>query len=57
MSKKWYFSKTLWINVIAIGAIIAQQQLGHAISPDIQVYLLGIINLLLRTATKEKIEW
>ena len=55
--KKWYLSKTFWVNIIAIIAIIAQQQFGHPINADVQIYLLSAINLVLRTLTKEKLEW
>lgn len=53
--KKWYFSKTLWVNVMAIAVIVAQGQFGYVVSADKQVAIMGIINFILRFATKEPI--
>jgi len=53
MSKKWYLSKTLWVNIIAIAALIAQAQLGFVMSGEEQVAILAVINLILRVVTKE----
>jgi hypothetical protein len=53
MSKKWYLSKTLWVNAIAIAALIAQAQLGFVMSGEEQVAILAVINLILRVVTKE----
>jgi len=55
--KKWYKSKTLWVNAIAIAAIIIQSETGYVVSPEIQVLALGVINVILRKITKEKIVW
>ena len=54
--KKWYLSKTLWINLIALGALIAQAYNGFIISPEEQLALLAVINLIIRLATKEELE-
>jgi len=53
MSKKWYLSKTLWVNIIAIAGLIAQAQLGFVMSGEEQVAILAVINLILRVVTKE----
>ena len=53
MSKKWYLSKTLWVNVTAIAALIAQAQFGFIVSGEEQVAILAVINLILRVVTKE----
>ena len=52
MVKRWYLSKILWVNVIAIGAIIAQSQFEFVIDPEAQVGILAVINLILRAITK-----
>lgn len=57
MSKKWYWSKTLWINLISLAAFGLQSKTGYVMAPEIQLELLGIINVLLRFITKDKIEW
>jgi len=52
--KKWYTSKTLWVNLVSIGAIVAQSLTGNEImSAEQQAVILGIVNLLLRMVTKE----
>lgn len=56
--KRWYGSKTLWVNLISIAAIIVQAQTGkEIISAELQLTILSLVNLLLRAITKEKIEW
>lgn len=58
MLKKWWMSKTLWVNIIALIAIILQEATGHeAFNPEYQAMILGVINMILRTITKEKIIW
>jgi hypothetical protein len=52
--KKWYLSKTLWANIIAVVAIVVGE---YNLTPDTQVAILGVVNLLLRLVTKEKIIW
>ncbi len=56
-SKKWYVSKTVWVNAIALFAMIAQMQTGFIVTPDLQAVLLTLVNLGLRTITKEQITW
>jgi len=55
--KKWWTSKTLWANALAIIAIIAQGQFGYVLTPEAQVAILGLINFILRMVTKEPIKW
>ena len=57
MSKIWYTSKMLWVNAIAIIAIIAQGQFGFIIDPVAQVAILGVINIVLRAITGEDVVW
>lgn len=57
MEKKWYASKTVWTNAIAIIAGIVLNVFKIDISAEIQVGILGIINLILRAITKEEIVW
>ncbi len=51
--KKWYESKTVWVNVITIVALIAQTQTGFIISPDEQMGILAVVNLVLRIVTTQ----
>ena len=54
--KKWYMSKTLWINAIALAALLAQTNTGFIISVEEQGAIIIIINLILRAITKEELE-
>ena len=55
--KKFWQSKTFWVNVLGIVALVAQSQFGYVISPESQVSILGVVNVALRFATKEEIVW
>lgn len=55
MKKAWWRSKTLWINGVAAGALIAQSQWGFVISPEAQAAILAVVNLALRIITKEAV--
>ena len=57
MKKDWYTSKSLWVNVLAVVAIILQGQFGFIMSPTLQVSILAIINLILRAVTKSELQW
>ena len=56
-TKRWFRSKTLWTNIIAIVAIVIAAQTGHTVSAEAQVTILGMVNILLRLITKEQLEW
>ena len=54
--KKWYLSKTLWVNIIALIAIIAQLVTGREIiSQGAQGLFLTGINIILRILTKHEL--
>lgn len=55
--KKWYTSKTLWLNVLGIVAIVLQTQIGFVLSAELQTSVLAILNVVLRIVTKEPIHW
>jgi len=55
-TKEWYKSKTVWINIIALAALIAQTQTGFIISPEEQVAMIVVINLILRFITNTGLE-
>lgn len=54
--KKWYKSKTMWVNSIAAAAIIVQMSIGGTVSPEAQMGFLAVVNVVLRIATKEGLE-
>jgi hypothetical protein len=55
--KKWYFSKTFWSNVVMAGAVFAQSQYGFVVSPELQLYIIAGVNLVLRKISKQEIVW
>jgi hypothetical protein len=56
--KRWYKSKTVWINVLSLVAMIlatvAQWPEMNDVAPQI-VYALAIVNVLLRFVTSESV--
>lgn len=55
MDKKWYASKTLWVNAIGLAAMIAQGAFGWVISPEYQAMALTVVNVILRAVTKTEL--
>jgi hypothetical protein len=55
--KKWYKSKTLWLNILAILAFIVQTLEGQAWFPPLyQVLILGVLNMIVRMITTQPID-
>lgn len=54
MNKRWYASKTLWVNLIAIAGIVF---FGGQLPAETVTIILAVINFLLRLITKEEIVW
>lgn len=57
MDKKWYTSKTLWVNAIGLVGFGLQAKFGFIMSPTIQANALLVINGVLRMVTKSNITW
>jgi len=55
--KEYIKSKTLWLNIIALIAIISAGQFGLVLDGTIQAAMLVMINVLLRMITKEELVW
>lgn len=53
--KKWYTSKTVWVNILATVALAVQFQTGFIIGPELQAIALSVVNLLLRKVTRTEI--
>jgi hypothetical protein len=52
MNKKWYMSKTLWVNFLSFVAIGIQVITGNDVfSPEYQAMALAVINAILRAVT------
>lgn len=56
-SKSIWTSKTIWINALAIIVMIVQGYTGFIVTPELQVMILGVINLILRAVTKQPVDW
>ncbi|RLI82619.1 hypothetical protein DRP04_03560 [Archaeoglobales archaeon] len=48
-------SKTFWVNLIALIALIVQTQTGFVVTPEEQTAIVVVINMILRAITKEPI--
>jgi len=48
---------SFWINLIAVIALIFQNQLGFVISPESQLSILAVVNVVLRFITKDPVVW
>ena len=55
--KKFYFSKTFWVNVVCAAALATQMKFGFVISPDLQALALTGVNLILRKITNQPVVW
>jgi hypothetical protein len=54
--KKWYASKIMWVNIIAVAAGLLQTQTGFIIDVEAQAAILAVINIVLRAITKEAVK-
>ena len=52
-TKRWYTSKTLWLNLLAIVALGVQTEFGYVLDAEAQAVILATINLILRIITKK----
>ena len=58
MGKKFYLSKTFWINVIAmVGLVVFNKETFIADNPEMIGGVLVVLNLILRAITKEPLNW
>lgn len=55
--KSLYSSKTFWVNVLALVALVCQAAFGWVIEPEAQAGILAVINLILRLVTREPVTW
>ena len=58
-TKHWWASKMIWVNVIAVVAIILNSQYGIDLDTEVQAALatsiLAIVNIVLRVVTNQPI--
>ncbi len=56
MTKKWWESKTFWLNALALIIVIVQAlQQEPWFNPEYQVLILAILNAILRFVTSKPI--
>ncbi|WP_442498803.1 hypothetical protein [Methylobacter sp. sgz302048] len=55
--KDIFTSRTFWVNIVAIGGFIIQRKYGFVVDEALQAQALGVINIWLRTITKQPIVW
>lgn len=53
--KKWYKSRTVWVNILGGLALVLQNQFGFPVSGEVQAAVLIILNTYLRFDTSSKI--
>ena len=54
--KSWYKSKTIWLNILATAIVIVQAIQGQAwVNPEIQVFILAVLNAIVRFMTNQPI--
>lgn len=53
LGKSWYRSKVLWVNVLAVLAMLAEEYLKTGLSAEDQVSILAVVNIALRVITRE----
>lgn len=51
MTKKWYQSRTLWLNLLGIVAVLLQNKYGYVLSQQSQMEILAVLNMMLRLDT------
>jgi len=57
-SKRIFESKTFWVNIVSVVAIVTQCILGkEIIPPEAQMAILSLVNLILRLYTRKEIVW
>ena len=54
-TKQWYKSKTLWVNVLAIGGALLTALSGELATAG-TLGLVAVVNIMLRLVTKSGIE-
>ena len=56
MTKQWYKSKTIWINLATLIAAAIAERIADLIQSYIELVILAAANIVLRTVTRERIE-
>ncbi len=55
--KKFWLSKTFWVNVLVALGILVQIKTGFIVGPEYQALGLTLVNLVLRKITRQPVVW
>ena len=55
-TKKFYQSKTFWVNILSAVGLVVQTQTGFIVDPTAQAIGLTVVNTGLRLITKQGLE-
>jgi hypothetical protein len=55
VSKPWYASKTIWVNVLLGVGVVVAGTLKFTVSPEETAAIITLANLVLRALSKDKI--
>jgi hypothetical protein len=55
--KSLLMSKTVWANIIAVIVMLVNRTYGYNISPEVEIQVLAVINIILRKITNEPVRW
>lgn len=53
LGKRWFLSKTLWVNALAIICAFIAAKYQMSISAEEQLGILAVVNMVLRLVTKQ----
>lgn len=56
-AKQWWESRTLWVNGIAVLAVVIQSHTGFVLDIEAQATILAVINIILRFITRQSLNW
>lgn len=54
--KQWYQSRTIWVNIVALLALLIQIQTKFIVNSTEQMAIIIVINLILRSITGSGLE-
>ena len=55
MTKRWWQSKTIFVNVVALIGVVLAQTTGVVLSAEETAGVLAVVNLILRVVTKSEL--
>lgn len=56
-AKKWYLSRTIWVNLIAFAALLLKSEAGIELTSEETAGILVVLNLILRMITKQPLKY